>query len=593
MKINILILFSIVIFATSCSKNNLNNEAIKEITLRLEPDQNNPRNSEGDFIQLKDGSILFVYTHFTGGTGDHATAHLAGRYSYDQGKTWTDKDTSILTNEGGMNIMSVSLLRLQSGKIVLFYLRKNSETDCIPYMRISTDEAKTWSQATRCIDTKRYHVVNNDRLVQLAKGRIIFPTAIHAAPNWKNGKIMCYYSDDNGDTWLDSEQIPNPQNIVLQEPGIVELKNGKLMLFCRTDTDVQYFSYSKDSGKSWSPVEPSNIKSPLSPASIERIPSTKDLLLVWNHNYNKGKDGGKRTPFNLAISKDEGKSWIKVKTLESDPNGWYCYTAIEFIDGHLLLGHCAGNIKINNGLATTQITRINLDWIYSDMTSNPFIETENGRFITLSSKDQEAEIRFTLDGSLPSKKSGKLYQDSIIVDKLTTINMQAFKEGKTSSQIISAQIGTQIFQNNLKINRELIPGLKYAYYKGKFHHTNKITQNQESVSGILPIFSIEYSPSDKYFAFIFNGYIKIPKDGTYTFHLESNDGSVLLLNDEELINNDGAHGASLKSTSTSLKSGFHKIKVKYFQLEGGKLLNLFWEGNGISNEIIPAEVLFH
>ncbi|MEA1952605.1 MAG: sialidase family protein [Planctomycetota bacterium] len=114
-----------------------------QITKLLPPGPGNPRNSEGDFIKLADGRILFVYTHFTGGGSDHATAHLAGRFSSDGGKTWTDKDTLVLANEGGFNIMSVSLLRLQDGRIALFYARKNSHTDCRPIMRISTDEAKT------------------------------------------------------------------------------------------------------------------------------------------------------------------------------------------------------------------------------------------------------------------------------------------------------------------------------------------------------------------------------------------------------------------------------------------------------------------
>ena len=61
-------------------------ESGKEITLRLEPTGTNPRNSEGDFIKLRDGRILYVYTHFTEGSGDHAGAFLAGRYSSDGGK---------------------------------------------------------------------------------------------------------------------------------------------------------------------------------------------------------------------------------------------------------------------------------------------------------------------------------------------------------------------------------------------------------------------------------------------------------------------------------------------------------------------------
>ena len=111
---SILNLFTIALLLFACTSGNSNKEPGKEITLRLEPKQGNPRNSEGDFIQLSDGRILFVYTHFTGGTGDNANAYLAGRYSDDKGKTWTKEDVSILSNEGGMNIMSVSLLRLDN-----------------------------------------------------------------------------------------------------------------------------------------------------------------------------------------------------------------------------------------------------------------------------------------------------------------------------------------------------------------------------------------------------------------------------------------------------------------------------------------------
>jgi sialidase-1 len=125
---------------------------IPETVLGLTPSADNPRNSEGDFITLKDGRILFVYSHYTAGTGgDHDPAFLAGRYSHDGGMSWTTEDVIVVENEGGMNVMSVSLLRLQNGEIALFYLRKNSTEDCIPMMRISKDEARTWSDPIPCI----------------------------------------------------------------------------------------------------------------------------------------------------------------------------------------------------------------------------------------------------------------------------------------------------------------------------------------------------------------------------------------------------------------------------------------------------------
>lgn len=347
-------------------------DGVQRIRL-LPPGPNNPRNSEGDFIELKDGRVLFVYSHFYSGGGDHSAAHLAGRYSSDGGRTWTKEDVIVVPNEGDWNVMSVSLLRLASGKIGLFYLRKNSLTDCRACMRISTDEAQSWSEPKSMIDDQvGYYVLNNDRVVQLKGGRLIAPVALHNLPQYDKpdwaGTIMCYLSDDEGVTWHRSKdqlvgKSPTGQRITLQEPGVVELKDGRLMMFCRTRSGCQYISFSDDGGERWSAFEPSNIISPCSPATIERIPSTDGLLLVWNNHENvDAARRGKRTPFNVAVSRDEGRTWEKVKMLEDDPNGWYCYTAVDFVDNHVLLGHCAGNRR-TGGLATTQITRFSLDWL--------------------------------------------------------------------------------------------------------------------------------------------------------------------------------------------------------------------------------------
>ena len=331
---------------------------------KLLPGPNNPRNSEGDFITLKDGRILFVYSHYTGASGDdHGNAFLAGRYSSDKGKTWTQEDVKIVDQEGDMNVMSVSLLRLKNGEIALFYLRKNSFTDCIPYMRISKDEAKTWSDPRPCItDKKGYFVLNNNRVIQLRSGRILLAVAMHQGPGEtkfsSKGRLWSYFSDDNGRTWNASHEVPNSSGIVTQEPGMVELKNGDILMFIRTNTGAQYFSRSADRGITWGEVKRSNITSPTSPASIARIPSTGDLLIVWNNTVNE-----RRTPLNIAVSKDEGKTWMYTKTLEDDPERGYCYIAIHFIGKNVLLSYCAGS-QSGGILTQTNIKRLSLDWVY-------------------------------------------------------------------------------------------------------------------------------------------------------------------------------------------------------------------------------------
>lgn len=147
----------------------------------------------------------------------------------------------------------------------------------------------------------------------------------------------------------------------------MDFADGRLMMFCRTNAGSQFVSYSNDGGDHWSALKPSPIKSPQSPASIERIPFTNDLLLVWNdHSQIDPSLKGKRTPLTVAVSRDNGQSWTSAKTIESDPNGWYCYTAMEFVGDHLLLAYCAGDRRENNGLAVLQVARVPLSWCVSE-----------------------------------------------------------------------------------------------------------------------------------------------------------------------------------------------------------------------------------
>jgi sialidase-1 len=278
-------------------------------------------------------------------------------YSDDQGKTWSNDDIKVVEQEGKMNVMSVSLLRLKNGDIAMFYLRKNSETDCIPMIRISKDEAKTWSDPRPCVLENGYFVVANNRVIQLKNGRILMPVAT-MRPGVKGYReystINAWFSDDNGNTWKHGSEVANPDGVLTQEPGIVELKNGDIMMFIRTDAGSQYTSFSKDAGVSWSLAARSNIPSPLSPAAISRIPSTGDLLLAWNNN---GKDQ-RRTPLCLAISKDDGRSWANVMTLEDDPKGSFCYIAIHFAGKNAFIGYWNRADK-NNSSSDIRTIKIN------------------------------------------------------------------------------------------------------------------------------------------------------------------------------------------------------------------------------------------
>lgn len=339
----------------------------------LPPGPGNPRNTEGAFLALKDGRILYAYTRFTGGGGDHDAAFIAGRYSSDGGQTWTAADRELVGRDGTMNAMSVSLLRMRDGRIAIFYLRKNSITDCRPVARYSSDEGETWSAPAEIIPQPGYYVLNNDRVVQLRSGRIVLPLAYHPnRPDFFQGRsdVRFWVSDDDGRSWKATGQIvecPDKESSAgLQEPGIVELKDGRLLMFSRTRLGSQYMAHSNDRGETWTTPVPSALKGPLSPASIKRIPTTGHLLAVWNDHTNASepvRTRGLRTPFTLAVSKDDGATWQVARTLHDDPNGWYCYTAIEFVGDRVFLGYNSGGGSLPT-LSRSQIAYFPVDWLY-------------------------------------------------------------------------------------------------------------------------------------------------------------------------------------------------------------------------------------
>jgi hypothetical protein len=147
------------------------------------------------------------------------------------------------------------------------------------------------------------------------------------------------------------------------------------MMWMRTAENMQYVCHSSDRGETWTKAVAWNLNSPNSPASVKRL-SNGDLLAIWNDHgahpqYKNPKvvaeryrrfltwSNGQRTPLTLAVSKDEGRTWINRRDLEGDPEGWLCYIACLETERALLLGYCA-----KDNLSHSRITRVPLDWLY-------------------------------------------------------------------------------------------------------------------------------------------------------------------------------------------------------------------------------------
>lgn len=300
--------------------------------------ESNRRNTEGDIVVLRDGSLLVAWSEFYGGDSDDSSARIVTARSTDGGQAW-GKRAVVQENIGQQNVMSVSLIRSKSGDILMFFGVKNGPDDLHFHTRRSQDDAKTWSEPLRMHDEPGYFVMNNDRVIQLRDGRLLAPMAF-TDKVWTASeafRTLVYYSDDDGRSWtISPTKLEAPQRGAM-EPGLLEMPDGRILQIIRTQVGMIWHSYSADRGETWSEATPWTVAAPEAPSTLIHMPASDDLLLIYNPSVNVAAGhGGARTPLVGALSRDNGETWSPPKMIEPDPHATYAYTSAT-VDGDRIL----------------------------------------------------------------------------------------------------------------------------------------------------------------------------------------------------------------------------------------------------------------
>ncbi|MDD6682108.1 MAG: sialidase family protein [Clostridiales bacterium] len=353
----------------------------------LPPAEGNPRNSEGSFLRLDDGSIAFAYSRYTGNSAnDHAVCEIACIYSRDGGETFDTAHPQKLVGAeeyGEKNVMSVTLRRMHNGDIGLFYLLKQEkerlESRYI-LRRYRGDFSCPVGETIIAPDrVPGYYVINNDRVEELSSGRWLVMGAYHFTGRQRDGSpftdpralAFTFYSDDDGYTWQQMDAVLALNQPVsrtgLQEPGCVELPGGAVYAYFRTDLSYQYESISADQGKSWFLPRVSRFSSPRSPMLIKRNEKDGLYWAVWNpvpEYFGREQPTdywiGGRTPLVMAVSED-GVNFSEPVILENDPARGFCYPALHFLEDGILLAYCSGGREEKGCLNRITIRKIALD----------------------------------------------------------------------------------------------------------------------------------------------------------------------------------------------------------------------------------------
>jgi alpha-L-fucosidase len=207
-------------------------------------------------------------------------------------------------------------------------------------------------------------------------------------------------------------------------------------------------------------------------------------------------------------------------------------------------------------------------------------------------KNSDSQIYYTIDSSTPTNNS-ILYSKPFTLNKTSVIKAVAIELNALPSTVSTENVKVSHWMKSEKA-KKLQPGISWKYYEPEGKISLESIQNSPvKKEGIANTISEKVKQREDKYALQFDGYIKINDDGIYTFSTVSDDGSKLFIDGEEIVNNDGEHGAVEVSGKAALKQGLHKIKVVYFDSGGGNELSVYWSFANKEKVPIPANALFH
>ncbi|MBP1990436.1 sialidase family protein [Paenibacillus eucommiae] len=335
------------------------------------------RKSEGDVVELKDGRLLLVYMEFGSEGDDFDRTQLAAKESTDGGLTWGQHRVLTGTAPEDVNVYSPNLIRSQDGGILLIFMRRHS---VLPFDNTfhawkSDDEGATFRPHAVFVERAAYNLCNAV-VKRLSSGRLLLPTASPvegAAPPEYSFTIAILLSDDDGLTWREADQRIHLPMRGAMEPHVEETRDGRVLMVMRNQLGSLFLSASITEGTSWSLPQTTGLRTPESCPELTRIPSTGDLLMIWNNTeYNPSfrSHYGPRNPLTAALSQDEGKTWRLLRDIENDERRAYSNPGCRFTStGTAILNYWTCEYREDSRLQDKidlRVAAIPTEWFYGN-----------------------------------------------------------------------------------------------------------------------------------------------------------------------------------------------------------------------------------
>lgn len=319
-----------------------------------------PELTLGPFVRLANGDILGV---------DEKQALR----SQDEGETWSA--TPLFAADHDLVARPErALIHTRDGVVVLAFVNdaekswtwdeelKDSPGAVLPtYAMRSLDGGQTWQDLQKLHD---YWTGAIRDVLQTRDGRVVF-TSMKMRHNPCRHTVMTYSSANDGRTWEASNVIDlggAGHHGGATEATLVELGDGRLVKYIRTNWGRFWWAASSDGGLYWHPMGPTEVDASSAPGMLKRLASGR-IALFWNRLYPegetsyplKGGDGvwsatpvsNHREELSVAFSEDDGATWSAPVVVARKPDGWLSYPYVfEVAPGVMWVTTMQGGLRL-------------------------------------------------------------------------------------------------------------------------------------------------------------------------------------------------------------------------------------------------------
>ncbi|WP_028296284.1 family 20 glycosylhydrolase [Olivibacter sitiensis] len=205
---------------------------------------------------------------------------------------------------------------------------------------------------------------------------------------------------------------------------------------------------------------------------------------------------------------------------------------------------------------------------------------------------ESAQVYYTMDGSIPTQAS-QVMDGKIKIDRPLKVRFATISSKGAKSELYEVEYRAATWKKAVQnLGYRPKPGLKASLYGGSFASTKAMT-GEVVRTMVLPNVHLDDTIKLPAFGARIRGYLRVPHKDIYSFYFTCDDGGVLEIAGELVVDNDGQHSAVEKSGQIALDKGYHAFSVDFIEAGGGFALKLAYSVNGGEVKQVPDSWFYH